>query len=185
MEDERIVEMYFERNESAIAETQKKYGRYCYAIAKRILLSEQDSEECVNDTYLRTWEAIPPHKPAKLSAFLGKIVRNLALNRYAHNHAQKRMEGVDVALDELAEVLADPESEADDGQSSVLQEALDSFLSTLPADTRIMFLRRYWYFCSVKEIAESMGIGESRVKVTLHRTRAKLKEYLIKEGISV
>ena len=185
MEDERIVEMYFERNESAIKETEKKYGRYCYAIARRILCSEQDAEECVNDTYLRTWEAIPPHKPDRLSAFLGKIVRNLALNRYAHNHAQKRFEGVDVALDELAEVLADPESELDDGQTLDLREALDGFLATLPAETRIIFLRRYWYFCAVKEIAESMGISEGRVKVTLHRTRSKLKEYLMKEGISV
>jgi RNA polymerase sigma-70 factor (ECF subfamily) len=185
MEDERIVEMYFERNESAIAETQKKYGRYCHAIARRILCSDQDSEECVNDTYLRAWEAIPPHKPTKLSVFLGKIVRNLALNRYAHNHAQKRFDGVEVALDELAEVLADPESEADDIQITSLREVLNGFLATLPADARIIFLRRYWYFCPIKDIAEGMGIGESRVKVTLHRTRAKLKEYLIKEGISI
>lgn len=185
MEDARIVEMYFERDEGALAETQKKYGRYCYTVAFQILRSAPDSEECVNDTYLRAWEAMPPHRPSRLSAFLGKITRNLALNRYAYLHAQKRFDTVELALDELAEVIADPESEVEDGNAEELQGALNAFLGTLPQDTRIIFVRRYWYLCPIKTIAKDMGYSESRVKVSLHRTREKLRDFLDKEGISI
>lgn len=183
MEDARIVEMYFDRNETAIEETQKKYGRYCHYIAYNILHSDPDAEECVNDTYLRAWEAMPPHKPGRLSVFLGKITRNLALNRYAYDHAKKRSDGIDVALDEIAEVLADPESETDEEESLRLRDALNSFMETLPEDTRVIFVRRYWYMCRVAQIAADLGTSENRVKVTLHRTREKLKAYLEKEGI--
>lgn len=185
MEDARIVEMYFDRNETAIEETQKKYGRYCHYIAYNILHSDPDAEECVNDTYLRAWEAMPPHKPGRLSVFLGKITRNLALNRYAYDHAKKRGDGIDVALDEIAEVLADPESETDEEESLRLREALNSFMETLPEDTRVIFVRRYWYMCRVAQIAADLGTTENRVKVTLHRTREKLKAYLEKEGIAL
>ncbi len=183
MDDIRIVELYFERDELALSETAKKYGRYCHTIAYNILCSDPDAEECVNDTYLRAWNAIPPHKPNRLSAFLGKITRNLALNRYARDHAQKRGNGTEVALDELAEVLADPNAEAACEDSSFLQDALNRFLEDLPADARIMFVRRYFYLCSIAQIAQGMKTSENRVKVSLHRTREKLKVYLEKEGI--
>lgn len=185
VDDKRIVELYFERDESAISETAQKYGRYCHSIAYHILNSDQDAEECVNDTYLRAWDAIPPHKPSRLSTFLGKITRNLALNRYAYDHAQKRGDGVAVAIDELADVLCDPESEewgADDG---VIGDAINGFLATLDEQTRRIFVRRYWYVSPIKEIARDMGLGESRVKVTLHRTRGKLKFYLESRGIMI
>ncbi|MBQ8408511.1 MAG: sigma-70 family RNA polymerase sigma factor [Clostridia bacterium] len=185
MEDARIVEMYFERNETAIEETQKKYGRYCHYIAYNILYSDPDAEECVNDTYLRAWEAMPPHRPSKLATFLGKITRNLALNRYAYEHAKKRGDGVDVALDELAEVLADPESETGEDEILGLRELLNAFMETLTEDARVIFVRRYWYMCRVAQIAKDLGLTESRVKVTLHRTREKLKAYLEKEGVTL
>ena len=160
MEDKEIVQLYLDRSERAIDETQKKYGKYCSRIATNILASKEDADECVNDTYVRTWNAIPPHVPQRLQTFLGKITRNLALDRYAKN----------------------PESPTED---ILLKDALNTFLAKLPKHTRILFLRRYWYLCSVKEIASSMNLTESNVKVTLYRTRLQLKEFLEKEGIEL
>ena len=185
MEDARIIELYFERDENAIKETETKYGGYCHHIAYNILHSELDAEECVNDTCLRAWNAIPPQRPTKLSVFLGKITRNLALSRYRYDHAQKREHSLDVALDELAEVLPDPESEASEEGDGGLGDALNRFMETLPRETRIVFVRRYWYMCRISDIAASLGMSESRVKVTLHRTREKLRAYLKKEGIDL
>ena len=183
MEDSKIIELFWERSENAISEADAKYGKYCYAIAYNILYSEPDSEECVNDTYLRAWNAIPPERPLHLRAFLGRITRNLALNRYAVLHAKKRGNGTELALEELAEVLADPDSEIDRAETDALREALNRFLGSLPRDTRIMFVRRYFYLLSITEIADGLGASENRVKVTLHRTREKLRSYLEKEGI--
>ncbi len=185
MEDQRIVALYFERNEQALTETANQYGRYCHSIALNILCSEPDAEECVNDTYLRAWNAIPPHRPQKLSCFLGKITRNLALNRYAACHAQKRDGGTEIALEELAEVLADPDSEVDQTDSTELKAALHRFLAGLTPSARVIFLQRYWYFCSVSQISRNLGISENRVKVSLHRSRERLRTYLEKEGISL
>ncbi len=183
MDDREIVERYFLRDESAIAETEAKYGRYCHSIAYHILYSHEDSEECVNDTWLRAWNAMPPHRPQRLSAFLGKITRNLALNRYERQTAEKRGGGETVvAIDELAECL--PEKEGEDVANELaLRQAINRFLRHLPERSMIIFLRRYFYFLSVGEIADGLSVSESFVKVTLLRTRNKFKAFLEKEGI--
>lgn len=184
MDDKNIVELFWARSEDALRETQSKYGKYCTAIAHNVLDSHEDAEECVNDAYLRLWNAIPPAKPSSLKAFLGKIVRNLALDRYNASKAAKRFNSsVELALYELEECL--PSTDAPLADEYALRAAINGFLAELPAKTRIIFMRRYWYLCSVKEIAESMRMSESNVKVTLLRTRQKFKEYLEKEGIGI
>ena len=186
MEDQQIIELYHERSETAISETAKKYGKYCYTIAYHILYNEQDSEECVNDTYLRTWEAIPPQYPNKFSAFLGKITRNLALNRYRYYVSQKRGNGqVILALEELQECIPDSGSVEQEVEEKYLVEIMNGFLHDLPKDKRMIFLRRYWYLSSIQEIAEDYEISESKVKMTLLRVRNKLKQVLEKEGIAL
>lgn len=183
MEDLKIIDLYWERSESAIEETQKKYGRYCHSIAYHILYSDSDADECVNDTYLHAWNAMPPQRPAKLQLFLGRITRNLALNRYEYNHAQKRSVQTETILDEFWECIPNNETHIED--DVVLKDVLNRFLASLDKQTRIIFMRRYWYLCSIKEIAEGMYLTESNVKVTLHRTRNKFKAWLEKEGIVI
>ena len=183
VEDEKIVELYWARSEDAIKQTDIKYGSYCRRIAMNILSSELDAEECVNDAYLRAWEAIPPHRPERLSAFLGKITRNISLNRYARDHAQRRVPTVEAVYEELSELIPDTAESIDDERE--LAEAINHFLASLPQKSRIIFIQRYWYLCSVKEIAKNRGLTESNVKVILMRTRKMFKEYLTKEGITV
>ena len=183
MEDKKIVELYWERKEEAISETAKKYGRYCYGISYGILHSEEDAEECVNDTYARAWEAMPPQRPQRLPSFLGRITRNISLDRYDRSKAQKRASGVALIYDELEELISDGSESGLD--SFVLRDAINSFLAKLPKRSRIIFVRRYWYLSPISEIAEDMGLSESNVKAILFRARAKLKAYLEKEGISV
>ena len=184
MDDRQIIALYNERSEAALSETAKKYGRYCHTIAYNILRNEEDSEECVNDTWLRAWEAIPPQCPERLSAFLGKITRNLALNRYKHKNREKRGGGqMLLALEELAECIPGTNSAEEAANESLLVEELNRFLEGLPAEKRKIFMRRYWYMSSVKEIAEDFGLSESKVKMTLLRMRSKLKQTLEKEGI--
>lgn len=185
MEDQKIVELYWERSETAISETQNKYGNYCYYIAYHILYSHEDSEECVNDTYLKAWEAMPPHKPSKLSVFLGKITRNLSLDRYDKKMAQKRMTSTHLILDEMEECIPDTSTSRDLTEEIVLRDAINAFLKSLTEQTRIVFMRRYWYLCSVSEISGDLGLSESNVKIILHRTRKKFKEFLEKEGILI
>lgn len=186
MDDQQILDLYWQRSEAAIAETDRKYGNYCHNIAFRILGSREDSDECVNDTYLRAWNAIPPHRPENLATFLGKIVRNLAFDRYDHSAAQKRGAGeVPLVLDELRVCLpqSDPAQQLMDG--IVLAQVLDRFLAAQPAMPRKIFMLRYWHVCSVREIAGKLGISESRVKMSLFRTRNSLKKILEKEGIGL
>ena len=186
MDDQEIIDLYWARSEHAIMETEHKYGKLCHRIAWNILGNHQDSEECVSDTYLKAWSAMPPKRPAKLSAFLGKITRNLALNRYERNTADKRGGGeVSLALDELAESIPDSQTIEATVDNRALTDTLNRFLDSLPAEPRRIFLRRYWEVCSVREIADIYGISESKVKVSLFRTRGKLKAFLEKEGISV
>ena len=184
MDDRQIIELYNERSEAAISATADKYGKYCYSVAYHILYNEQDSEECVNDTYLRTWEAIPPQRPDKLSAFLGKITRNLALNRYRYYVREKRGYGqVPLVLDELQECVPAPNSTEQAVEEKHLVEVLNRFTRELPVEKRMMFVRRYWYMSSIGEIAEDFEISEGNVKMTLLRIRNKLKQTLEKEGI--
>lgn len=184
MDDRMIVDLYWERSETAISETEKKYGKYCHTIAYRILHSKEDAEECVNDTYSAAWEAMPPHKPNRLSTFLGKLTRNIALNRYLHDHAEKRFAPTELILHEVEEILPDPASE-DTADEITLKDAINGFLASLPQQTRIIFVRRYWYLSRVKEIARDLGLTESNVKVILLRTRNQFKAYLKKEGIEL
>ena len=184
MDDRQIIALYNERSEAALSETEKKYGRYCRTIAYNILNNEEDSEECVNDTWLKAWEAIPPRCPDSLAAFLGKITRNLALNLYKHKNREKRGGGQTMlVLEELAECVPGADSTEEAVDEALLAEVLNGFLAELPTEKRKIFMRRYWYLSSVKEIAEEYGLSESKVKMTLLRLRSKLKTVLEKEGI--
>lgn len=185
MEDKQIVDLFFERSESAITETEKKYGRYCHYIAYRILENDEDAKEIVNDTYLKTWNTVPPNRPDPLKPYVGMISRQLSLDRYEEYHTQKRGGQVMLVLDELAECIPDNDSGEDIGESVALRDALNKFVWSLPNKTQNVFVRRYWYSSSVAEIAEEYGMKESTVTVLLLRTRKKLKEFLHKEGFDV
>lgn len=185
MNDDRIIALFFERDEQALLEVQEKYGAYCHAVALDILDSRQDAEECVNDTYLHAWNAIPPQRPQFLSAFLAKITRNLAISRYRANHRDKRGKGrLTLALDELEYCLPD-RGQGNLADDLVLRQSLNDFLHALPEPARGIFLRRYWYVRSVAEIAQELDMKESRVKMILHRTREKLRVHLQDAGIEV
>ena len=183
MEDEKIVALYWERNENAIRETETKYGKYCYTIAYNILQSHEDSEECVNDTWSGAWNTIPPQKPTKLQGFLARITRNIAIDRYRHDSAQKRSAEVESAIEEYWECIPNGDAPIDD--ELALKEAINGFLATLDTRTRVIFMRRYWYSMSVKDIADGMRLSESHVNVILHRTRSKFKDYLTKKGLFI
>ncbi|MBR2613054.1 MAG: sigma-70 family RNA polymerase sigma factor [Clostridia bacterium] len=181
MEDDRIVQLYLERNESAIAETEAKYGKYCYAIAYNILHSHLDSEECLDDTWLGAWRSIPPKRPSRLQYFLARITRNIAIDRYRRDSAEKRNAIVDSAIDEYWECIPSPGAEIDD--ELALKSAINGFLASLEKRNRIIFMRRYWYSMSIEAIAKGMNLSVSNVSVILHRTRERFKAYLTKEGI--
>ena len=184
MNDKQIIELFNERSEDAIAKTSEKYGSFCYYIAEHILHDRQDSEECVNDTYLKAWETIPPRAPNKLSAYLGKITRNLALGKYRYNNRKKRGDGVNAeVLEELAECIAASENTEDAVEEKLVVDVLNRFLRELSEERRKMFLQRYWYMNSIKEIAAEWSVSESKVKMTLLRVRAELKQRLESEGI--
>ncbi len=184
MDDTKIVDLYWTRSESALSETAQKYGSYCRSIAFRILHNDQDSEECVNDTWLGAWNAMPPKRPTVLSTFLGRITRNLSLDRRKRCNAEKRGGGeMAVALEELRECVPAPNGVEAALDDMALTEHIDRFLGTLPAEQRKIFVQRYWYLCSIREIANNCGVRESKVKVTLFRTRQALRESLLKEGI--
>lgn len=186
MDDEKIVQLYCERNEQAIQETANKYGNYCNSIAKNILGNNEDAEECVNDTYLNTWNSIPPHKPKMLSTFLGKIVRNLAFNKYKHDHADKRGGGeLPLVLDELAECVSGNENIADAFVMKEIVSAINEFLSTLSEIKRNLFIRRYWYTESIVDIAKSYDMESTAVSMMLNRIRSKLHNYLIERGYDI
>ena len=184
MQDEQIIELYWARSENAISETADKYGKYCYYIAYNILHNNEDSEECVNDTYWKAWGVMPPQRPQRLSAFLGKITRNLALHRYEKDTAKKRGGGqMALALEELSECISGGNSVEQAMEERLLSEALNCFLAELSPEVRRIFMRRYWYLSEIKEIAADYRISESKVKVALYRTRKRLKQFLEKEGI--
>lgn len=186
MEDRQIVELYWARSEHAISETASKYGRYCHRIAHNILSDNEDSEECVNDTYLRAWNSMPQHRPAMLKAFLGKITRNLALNRYQSKTAEKRNLGqIPTALEELQNCIPCADNTAHIADDLTLIELLNRFLESLSPEQRSIFMRRYWYLCPVREIATELNVSESKVKMSLLRSRNALKIQLEQEGISL
>ena len=184
MEDKRIIELFFERSEKAIEETEKKYGRYCHSVAFSILGSKEDTEEVVNDTFLRAWNVIPPQRPTRLGAFLATIARNLALDRYAARRRERENIAAEAVLEELADCLPDTEGLSVTDEV-VLRGAVNSFLSSLDEQTRIVFMRRYWYMMPIKRIAYMSGMTESNVKTTLFRTRKAFRLHLEKKGIVI
>lgn len=186
MEDRQIIDLYFQRSEGAISATRDKYGHLLCSIALGILKNMQDAEECESDTYLKTWNVIPPTVPNVLSAFLSKIVRNLSLDRYEHITAEKRGGGeIPVLLDELEECIPDPHGTGGSVQAEILADLLNEFLGSLKKDARIFFMRRYWYGDSVEEISRKYNCGESRVKMSLMRSRNTLKAFLEKAGYTI
>lgn len=186
MEDSKIIELYFARNEAAISETDKKYGAYCHAIAYRILRCLPDSEECVNDTWLRAWNAMPPQKPGVLRQFLAKITRNLSLDRWRNAQAEKRGGGeAALALEELSECVSGDGDPATQLELAELKRAIAGFLQTLPERDRDIFLRRYFYLEKPEQIAKAYLLKKANVRLILSRTRQKLREHLTKEGLLV
>lgn len=186
MEDIEIIDLFWNRCEDAIRETDLKYGKLCKNIAYNILSSVEDAEECVNDAYLGTWNSIPDERPWYFSAFLCRIVRNLSLKRYEYVHAQKRNPGVVVSLEDLYACIPGDDP-ADNGlemeyEDNVLRDAINRFLEMLGADARNFFIRRYWFFDPIKEIARRYGVSVSKVDSALVRTRKKFKQFLIEEG---
>lgn len=183
MEDNEIIELYWRRSEQAIRESNTKYGSYCLSIANHILSNPQDSEECVNSTWLNAWNAIPPQRPSRLSAFFAKITRNLSINKLKARTAEKRSGNeVTVAIDELNECLPASDNVEAEYQRKELGEQISRFLRTLPERECNMFIRRYFYVQPVGEIAKHYRLKESNVLVILSRTRKKLRFYLLREG---
>ena len=186
MEDMQIVDLYFARDEQAIDETAHKYGKYLFSIAHNILFNHSDAEETVNDTYMGAWHSIPPHRPNRLSTYLGKITRRCALEKWKKRHAQKRGGGeVPLALEELADCIPGNDSPQEQVEMKELTRQINSFLKALPDTEQRIFVSRYWYLMSIKTIARDFGFSESKVKSMLSRTRIKLKTCLQKEGIEV
>lgn len=186
MEDREILDLYWHRMESAIAATNEKYHPYCFHIAASILGNSQDAEECVNDTWLKAWNSIPPNRPANMATYLGKLVRTTAIDCLRKKSRKQRGgTGADVVLDELAECIPDIENIERKIEEQELTELLNLFLGTLSRFDRNVFVCRYWYFESVKAIAKAAHAKESRIKSILFRTRKKLKSYLEEEGYYV
>lgn len=183
MDDKSIVQLYWDRSEQAIVETDSKYGAYCYSIAHNILTNREDAEESVSDTYMAAWRSMPPRRPSILSAFLGKITRHLSIDRWRSRNAYKRGGGeIVLALEELGDCVSGAETPEGQLLRRELAAAINTFLEGLPETERSVFLCRYWYMDSVAETAEHFGFTESKVKTMLHRTREKLRKKLEKEG---
>ena len=182
MKDAQILDLYWERQEQAIYETQKAYGNYCYSIAWNILYSREDSDECVNDTWLRAWNAIPPKRPNRLALFLGTITRNLSLDRWKERHAMKRGKGeMELALDELAECLPDAHNTEAEAEAAELAQRINDFVLSLSPMDRRVFICRYWYLDPISDIAKRFGFSQSKVKMMLHRQRKNLLKRLKRE----
>ena len=182
MEDDQIIELFWQKNADAISETANKYGSYCFTIAENILHNTEDSEECVNDTWLRTWNAIPPQRPGVFRIFLAKITRNLAFNRFHARNAEKRGGGeIALVLDELGECLGGADTEAA-YEAKELRQCIRHFVRSLPEREGNVMARRYFFAEPVADIAKRYGLSENNVMVILSRTRKKLKAHLLKEG---
>lgn len=184
MEDDKIIGLYFERKEEAIAETERKYGAYCRGIAKNILQSEEDAEECFSSACLAVWNNIPPNSPEKLGAYIGRITHNIAVNRFRKDRRQKRGGGeTEAVFYELEECIPEETDVEEEIEGAELTAAIEKFLYSNPPEKRNIFIRRYWYMYTVAEIADTYGISESKIKSMLFRMRKELKKYLEKEGL--
>ncbi len=185
MEDEKIIQLYWTRNENAIAETSLKYGRLCNYIANNILSNREDSEECVNDSYLALWNAIPENHPNRFSVFLSRIVRNIALKKYAYISAAKRNPSAVTSLEELGDCVSGTDSVETEMERKQIVAAIDRFLCHQGEEKRNVFIRRYWYFDSIEEICKRTSSSKSRIISMLYGMRCKLRKYLESEGIEI
>lgn len=185
MDDAEIIELFFGRSEKAISELASKYGGIVLKIAKNVLHDHQEAEECVNDTYFGVWNAIPPQRPDSLLAFVCRIARNISLNRYEYNSSQKRKGAYDVCFDELQECIPQNETVESRYDADELSRIIDEYLDTLDNTNRMIFVRRYWYMDTYKDIASAAGLGEGAVRTRLSRLRGKLKKFLKSRGVDV
>jgi len=186
MEDHLIIDLFWERSETALTETAFKYGKYCKSVANNILHNDEDVDECVNDAYMSLWNSIPPQKPASLRAYVAKITRNLSLNRYKHKNALKRNSGeMDLIFDELEECIPSMSGTEAECEMKMLTEHISAFIKTLSKEKQIVFVRRYWYSDSIHAISTGLRISESTVKSILFRCREKLKNHLEREGVAI
>ena len=183
MDDKNIVDLFWQRSEKAIVETDSKYGGYCFSIAYNVLANNEDAEESVSDTYMAAWNKLPPHRPSILATFLGKITRNISISRWRSRSAYKRGGGeIVLALEELDNCVDGTQDLEASSDARELSACLNRFLDSLPKAERDIFLRRYWFFDPIAAIAESHGFTQSKVTSMLHRIRGKLRKQLEKEG---
>lgn len=185
MEDDRIIELYLRRIQQSIIETKKKYGAYCRVIARNILSDYLDVEECENDTYLALWNTIPPNIPKNFKVFLGRIARNIALDKYSYNTARKRNREFEVILTELEECLASSSTVEKEYEEGEIARLISQFLYDLDDKSRNLFIRRYWYSDSIADLSKQFNMGQSGVKSALFRVRNKLRIYLEKQGVNL
>ena len=185
MEDWQIIGQYWSRNESAIQETDIKYGQLLHSITWNILANSEDSEECVSDTYLKAWNSMPPENPNSLAAYLGRIARNLSINRWHENRAQKRYHNAEMLLSELADCIPALNTVETEMEVNELSEFIGNWLYTMPKDDRILFLRRYWYGDSLKKLAGKYGTTQNKLAGRMYRLRHALRGALEKEGVSI
>lgn len=183
MEDQQIIELYFRRDESALVETAKKYGTFCLRIAMNVLTVREDAEECVNDTYHTAWNQIPPTRPDSFKAFLGRIVRNFSISKYRALHAKKRFNGLEVMLSELNDCVPAAEDVEQEIEAKELSEYINTWLEGLPAEDRVLFVRRYWYGDEVRELAKRCSVSGTQMTQRMLRLRRKLKAYLEEKGV--
>lgn len=185
IEDEKIIEMFFGRSEQGIRELDIKYGKVCHKLSYNIVNSRQDAEECVNDAYLGAWNAIPPAKPDPLLSYICKIVRNISLKIYYRKEAAKRSSTYTIAMEEIKACIADPTTVEAEIEARELARIIESFLDTLTVENRVIFMRRYWFSDSCKDIAEFVGLSEKNISVRLSRIRQKMKSYLAEREVFV
>ena len=183
LDDAKIIELFFDRSEFAIKELDTKYGKVCHRIAYNILSDHLDSEECVNDAYLGTWNAIPPQRPNPLLAFVCKIVRNISIMRHRTNTAMKRNSSYDIAMSEIEQSIVDPDTVEDTMEAKALARIIERFLDTLTEENRVIFMRRYWFSDSYADISKLTGFTEKNISVRLTRIRNNLRNYLAREGV--
>ncbi len=185
VDDQKIIELYWERKENAIQETSRKYGGLVTRIAQNVLSSHEDCEECVNDTYFAVWNAIPDKRPNLFSAFISRITRNLALKKYEYLSASKRNPYAVISFDELDDCVSGTDSVESESESRRIESLIDNFLWQLEKEKRNIFIRRYWYFDSIENICHYTGFTQSKVKSMLYETRQKLRAYLEREGVEI
>lgn len=183
MDDQSIVQLFFERSERALAELDAKYGKLCHTLSRNILNSRQDAEECVNDAYLGVWNTVPPARPDPLRAYLCKIVRNVSLKLYHRKRAEKRNSAYDVAMQELEDCLPAPNTVESELEAKELARAIEGFLDTLSGENRVIFLRRYWFSDPYADIAKRTGISEKSVSMRLVRIRKQMRQYLVEREV--